>query len=361
MAEPTIRLQIVHPKSDVEDLTCPYCLDHFQVGQAVLACPNPQCGMLHHAEHWEENDNRCASPYGCSGAGIVDWINPLDVAKPAPVEAAPVADWLSSQAASLFGVQAVRLENVALFRAFSAEGAPAFQLAVLQFVMVTILFMISKGAILQNSLIRWQYSWISRVWPWLVIWVAIVLASTLLVMLTSKPRFARLGQVLRLIFGILIWLFIVPAYIELFYFSQYLWPLGIGKFFVFFGWGRFLLGAFIFLGTIYLMAAALAQASAVTGAILVSMRVLLLSLAPWFVGIVGIGLLAEAGIQTGGVVIHWIFGGSMPLQTLLTNGLTVAMNVTFVLAMLVQGYGEVLTAVRAAIRNRQQQQEMTSS
>lgn len=355
-----LKVQIVHPKSQVEDQTCPYCLDQFEVGQAVVVCPNPKCGMIHHVEHWEENNNECASSYGCDGAGEIDWLNPLHVKESSTIDATPAPDPLSGQAANLLGLQASRLQNIPLFAALFSEAPAAYKLALTQFVLVTILVIVSKGQVTQNPLFHWQNQLVSQIWPWMLAWTIITIISSYLIVLSGKPRLLIIMQFMRLLSGILIWLFISLSFVEFFFIPQYLWPDGIGNMFLFFGWGRIVLFIAISVVILYGLIMALLKAASMPNIVLATLGLSMLDFLPIFIGAIGMGLIAWGGIGIGAHLIAWISGVNL-FPTLLYNGLATLANVSFPLLILIMTYLEIVNIVRQAIANKKQQKERTNA
>lgn len=55
---------------DIPPTVCPYDMAPIKPGEAVIRCPNPNCGRLYHVSCWQANGNKCAV-LGCLGQGIV--------------------------------------------------------------------------------------------------------------------------------------------------------------------------------------------------------------------------------------------------------------------------------------------------
>lgn len=303
----------------------------------------------------------CASPYGCSGAGEVDWVVPLQVKQIEPVRATRVADPISAGMASTFGLQATQVENVPLFNALIAEASPIYILALNQYILVTGLIAVSKGQIVQNPLIGWQAWLTSQTWLWVLAWVIVVLLVGLLDNLRGSKRLPMLGAGLSLLTGLGIWLVFAPLVVEVFFLPQYLWPGGTGKLFLYFGWGRVLLAFVMSIPVLFGIVLATIRAGSMPNCILLALQLLPLDYGRFLFGVIGLGLIAWAGIFVGASFVAWVSGRNWITGALLQNGLTMATNVSFIILSVQMAFGGLLFIIRQAVANRQRQKELANA
>lgn len=352
-------MQIVHPQSNIGDRNCVFCLGSLEIGESVICCP--KCNEIHHTACWEENDNVCASSYGCNGTGEIDWVNPLEVQKTGNVKVVE-NEGLTKRMASLLGVQAQQIQGVPALSAIFSEISPIYILAIHQIILVSILTTTSKGEAMNSIFLKWQYWLTSNFWLWVIGWLLILALFVFIDILRGNPTKQRTALLLTILSGLGLWGVLLPLIVELYFLPHYLWPDSIiGSFFQYISWGRPWLAIVLTIPMIIVIIAVTIQLKSIPSAIVGLLRNMVIMYLKVMASLVGLGTIAWIGISIGSQLIASISGQNWILAPLMQNGLRVTMNTSFISLLLIILFTEIRAVFDQSQAANRQQKELANA
>lgn len=322
----SIKLKIIHPDTNVSGIVCPYCLKNFNVGDSVVLCP--KCNEVQHVRCFITWGNKCGKEYGCDFQAEVDWVAPLYVDRiEAQVDATSTDDTLGAKVATSLGGTVGLLADIPIINALLAEIGPTYLLALHHYLLLSIMILV--GVDLGKSIFfRWQVALISKPWPYILFWLAILLAYSLIITLRASKRWKSIGWLLSVTAYIGTGIILIPILVKLFFIPKFLWPNGIGMLFSAITWGQIPLAIIFGIFFLYIAIVGTGAIASIPRSILTLLRLTFIDFVKPFVGIITFGTLTWAAIALGSDIIAR--SAQNTATEIVKLGLSISSNIYFV-------------------------------